>query len=1049
MQAGGQLWLSAAPGGKSNLRHMQRISLAGGGALYVSILKARGRASRACAGALLTAAILMDAPYPIAAQVQTSPSNTNPSKPLSAATPVAEQTLSSYAGQIISSVLLAGQPGLNPSEFTSLMMQKPGEPFSAERVEQTAAALKATGKFREVRTQVSAEAQGVQVMYVLEPAVYFGIYQFPGAEQFAYSQLIQVSNYPVQTPFSQHEVDRDAESLRHFFQQEGFFEAQVHPELNVDSEHGIANVVFHVDLDRRAKFGTVSIEGVTDDQDAKLEHRLTTLFARLRGVAIRPGRQFNRTTLTRAEHYLESRLQRQGYLGAQSTLKGANYNPDTNRADIYYTIKPGAKTQVQISGARVWSWTRRDLLPMYQGVGADPETVQEGQQALASHFQARGYFDVKVNARFEAQPGQDVVIYQIERNRKHKVTAVRISGNETLPDAKLTPSLVVQRKRLFSRGTFSNDLVRTSVNNLKAIYEAEGFSAVKVTDSVERERGNIQVSFKVSEGPRDIVNEISIEGADTFPESQFAPQGLKVKVGQPYSQARVVQDRGAIMANYLRAGYLNANFRETATKVSKQEPHRINVAYHIYEGPRVKTGTVITLGRKQTNIRIIQNNTAAIRPGKPLAASDLLSTGTRLYDLTGVFDWAEVDPKREITAQTKEDVLVKLHEAKRNEFQWSVGFEVIQRGGSVPSGTAALPNLPPIGLPANFVTNESTFYGPRGTAQYTRNNLRGKGESASVTMFAGRLDQRAALYYIDPNFRWGVWKATTSGSIERNEENPIFSAQILTASEQFQRTIDHAQKNLFFARFSYGKTDLTHVLLAQLVPPEDEHVKLSTLSANLTRDTRDNAIDAHRGMFGTIEIDFNPSALGSNVDFVKLTGQAAFYKEKIHHIVWANSIRVGMAQPFNNSFVPLSEQFFTGGGNSLRGIPLDSAGPQRTIFLCPTGTTSCDVTAPFPTGGNSLLILNSEARIPLSAIIKNLGVAVFYDGGGVFQPTLAVSSQNSFASLYSNNVGVGLRYSTPVGPIRFDIGKDLNAIPGTSPPQRYSLQYFVTIGQAF
>jgi outer membrane protein insertion porin family len=1036
-------WLSAAHGKKSNLRNTQGILTSVAWGVYVSILKIG-----ACAGALLAAASFLAAAFPAKAQTKTSPSDTNPAKQPSATTPATEQTLSSYEGQTVSSVLLAGQPGLNPAEFTSLMVQKPGEPFSAAKVEQTDEALKATGKFSEVRTRVSAESQGVRVMYVLEPAVYFGIYQFPGAEQFAYSQLIQVSNYPVQTPFNQHDVDGDAESLQHFFQQEGFFEAQVHPELKVDSRHGIVNVVFDVNLDRKAKFGEVSMEGAPDDEGSNLEHRLTTFFARIRGSAIRPGRQFNRSTLTRAEHYLEGRLQRQGYLGAQVTLKGAEYNPNTNRADIYYTIKPGAKTSVQISGARVWSWTRRDLLPMYQGVGVDPETVQEGQQALASHFQARGYFDVKVNAEFKAEADQEVVIYQIQRNRKHRVTAVQLTGNETLPDSRLTPSLAVRKKRLFSRGTFSNDLVRTSVSNLTAIYQSEGFSDVKVTSSVERDSGNIQVSFKVVEGQRDIVNEISIEGANTFPESQFAPQGLKVQVGQPYSQARVVQDRGTIVANYLRAGYLNASFRETAAKVSRQEPHRINVVYRIYEGPRVMTGDVITLGRKQTKLRLVQKNIAAIQPGKPLAESDMLSAGTRLFDLTGVFDWAELDPKREITAQTNEDVLVKVHEAKRNEFQWSVGFEVVERGGSIPSGTAALPNLPPIGLPANFVTNESTFWGPRGTAQYTRNNLRGKGESASVTLFAGRLEQRAAIYYIDPNFRWGVWKATTSGTIERNEENPIFSAQIATASLQFQRTIDHAQKTLFFARYSYSKTDLTHVLLAQLVPPEDEHVKLSTLAANLTRDTRDNAIDAHRGMFGTIEVDFNPSKLGSNVDFTKLTGQLAFYKEKFHHIVWANSVRVGVAQPFNNSFVPLSETFFTGGGNTLRGIPLDSAGPQRTIFLCPTGTTSCNVTAPFPTGGNDLLILNSEARIPLSVFIKNLGVAAFYDGGGVFNPTTAVSVSN-FSALYSNNLGVGLRYSTPVGPIRFDVGKDLNTIPGTSPQQRYSVQYFVSIGQAF
>lgn len=504
-------------------------------------------------------------------------------------------------------------------------------------------------------------------------------------------------------------------------------------------------------------------------------------------------------------------------------------------------------------------------------------------------------------------------------------------------------------------------------------------------------------------------------------------------------------DRTTILANYLRAGYLNASFRESASQVSKQDPHSINVVYHISEGPRVFTDNVITLGREQTLQRLINKDVALLKPDQPLTQSDLLMAGSKLYAHTGVFDWAEVDPKREITTQSSEDVLVKVHEGPRNEFQYGFGFELVQRGGSVPSGTVALPNLPPVGLPANFTTNEATFYGPRGTAQYTRNNLRGRGETFSATAFAGRLDQRGALYYIDPNFRWSPWTATTELSIERNQENPIYSAQVALASEQFQRFVDRARNNTVFFRYSYSKTDLTHVLLAELVPPDNDHIKLSTLAANFTRDTRNNPLDARRGFFGTLELDFNSSALGSNVDFAKLIGQAAYYKEKIHHIVWANSIRVGLAQPFNNSFVPLSETFFTGGGNSLRGIPLDSAGPQRAVYVCPDGTTACGVTIPFPTGGNELLLLNSEARIPLSWIRKNLGFALFYDGGSVF-PLVGF---HDFTSLYSNNVGIGLRYATPVGPIRFDVGKDLNAVPGTSPAQYYSLQFYVGIGQAF
>ena len=953
--------------------------------------------------------------------------------------------LSSYEGQNVSSVQIAGQPDLNPSVFTSLMEQEPGQPFSTAKVEHTAAALHATGKFKEVRIDAEPEADGVSVVYVLEPAVWFGIYQFPGARRFAYSELIQASNYPVQKPFNAIEVEKDGHSLEHFFEQQGFFEAQVHTRVNVDHAHAVADVVFNVTLDKKANFGTTSMQGGTTAQEVELEHKLTTVRARLRSSGIRPGKVFHRSTLNRAVRYLQSLLEKQGYLGARVSLIGAEYHADTNRADIHFKLEPGVKTRVKITGAHLWSWNRKDLLPVYQGVGVDQETVQEGRQALISYFQAKGYFNVKVDSQLNSGPTGDTILYQINKEKKHKVTAVRLTGNENIPASKLNPSIVVHKKHPFSPGDFSNSLVATSVKNLTAIYEAEGFSDVKVSSSVETEAGNIQVTFRVNEGPRDVVHSVTIEGADTFPELKFAPQGLRVRAGQPYSQALVGEDRSNILANYLRAGYLNSSFREIASRVSKQDPHRIDVVYHIHEGPRVFTGQVITLGRVRTQQRLINGDVASIKPDRPLTESALLTAGSKLYDHTGVFDWAEVDPKREITTQTSEDVLVKVHEGPRSVFQYGFGFEVIQRGGNVPSGTVALPSLPPIGLPANFATSEATFYGPRGTAQYTRNNLRGKGESISATAFAGRLDQRAAFYYIDPNFRWSAWKATTSASIERNEENPIFSEQVAIASLQFQRPVDRSQKNVVILGYSYSKTDLTHVLLAELVPPEDDHIKLSTLFGNFTRDTRDNPLDAHRGVFDTLALNFNTSKLGSNVDFAGLTGQAAFYKTAVHNIVWADSIRIGLAQPFNNSFVPLSEKFFTGGGNSLRGIPLDSAGPQRPVYVCPNGTTSCGVTIPYPTGGNELLILNSEARIPLFWLKKGLRIDPFYDGGGVF-PTVGFQD---FTSLYSNNVGVGLTYNTPVGPIRFDVGKDLNAIPGTSPPQHYSLQYFVGIGQAF
>ena len=960
------------------------------------------------------------------------------SSPASSAASTASQTLSSYEGQNVTAVQIAGRPDLDSSQYASSFAQKVGQPFSNEDVDRTAAALKAATNCDSVRIQVEPEAKGARVTFVLEPAVYFGIFQFPGAERFNYSRLVQVANYPTQTPFNTDDVEQDRNFLVTFFQQQGYFQADVKAEVKVDSQHGVANIIYHVSLGRQAKFGNIEIADNKPEQAAPLTHSLQTLTARLRSAAIRPGHVYHSSTLTKANQYLQSQLQKQGFLGVEVKLAGAQYHAETNRADIQFAVETGPATAVAVDGAHVWSWTRKSLLPFYQGVSVDDESVEEGRQALMSYFQAKGFFDVKVDAQLKTANTGKSIDYQISKEKKHKVSEVKVSGNSQLSSSDLTPHLTVEKSHLFSPGKFSERLVKSSVNNLIAVYHSEGFSSVQVTSKVMNTGGDVQVSFHVTEGPRDIVSSIKIDGADTFPEADFAPGGLKLAAGQPYSQAHVKADRANIISHYLQAGYLNSSFRETAAAVSKTDPHHINVVYHIYEGPKVEAADLLTLGREHTQQRLIDQDVSGIRTGMPLTESELLVAGSRLYDHPGVFDWAEVDPKRDITTQTAEDVLVKVHEASRNELTYGFGFEVINRGGSIPSGTVALPNLPPVGLPSGFKTSQTTFYGPRGTIQYTRNNVGGKGDSLSFTGFAGRLDQRGAAYYIVPDFLWSQWKATTSFSAERDEENPIFSSQQELATTQIQRTLDQAKKDTLFLRYSFAQTDLTRVLIEALVPTRDLHVRLSTLAANFTRDTRDNVMDEHKGFLESLELDFNTTKLGSSVDFAKVTGQVAYYKQGFHNIVWANSIRIGLAQPFANSFVPLSEEFFTGGGNSLRGFPLDSAGPQRTVLIEGNGCTpSCPITV--PSGGNELLLINSEARIPLP-IKKGLGLVVFYDGGNAF-PNVGF---HDFTSLYSNNVGLGLRYATPVGPIRVDLGQNLNPISGIK-----ATNYFISIGQAF
>jgi len=136
----------------------------------------------------------------------------------------------------------------------------------------------------------------------------------------------------------------------------------------------------------------------------------------------------------------------------------------------------------------------------------------------------------------------------------------------------------------------------------------------------------------------------------------------------------------------------------------------------------------------------------------------------------------------------------------------------------------------------------------------------------------------------------------------------------------------------------------------------------------------------------------------------------------------------------------LSERFFSGGPDSLRGFPINGAGPQRPVPVCsnPADTSTCTLIS-VPDGGLMLAIFNSEVRFPIK-LIDNLGGVIFYDGGNVYSNINA----HQFITNYTNSVGFGFRYNTKVGPVRIDFGRNLNPIPGVK-----ATQYFVTLGQAF
>ncbi len=952
----------------------------------------------------------------------------------------------SYEGQKVAAVELVANPKISVDSLRPLVQQRAGEPYSGSKVADTISALEGTGRFSKVEVDVKPDPGGLQVSFTLEPALYFGIFDFPGAtKSFSYTRLLQVADIPNRTLYKQDLVSKAEDNLHQYFVSAGYFQAQVQAQSQVDEAHMLANVVFAVDLGKRAKLGNVEIQGPEPGEVDRLLRATRTLRASVTGESLKPGKPYTPKRIDSGVKRMKRDLAKQNHLASKVRLDHPDYHKDSDRVDLVIDVRPGPIVKVCVTGAKLSALPflrdrqMKKLIPIFSEGTVDPDLVEEGRRNLIDFFQSNGYFNVKVNTNFQDEGSNVELVYRVERGSRHRVEAVDFRGNQHFDKGVLSRQVTVKTHRLLlSRGKFSDKLLRQSVTGITAFYKNLGYEDVKVdTDVVDREP-KVYVTFQIAEGSQTLVDNLTIEGNAHMPSSALSPKGgLRLRPGQPFSPKALADDRSHIMAVYLDRGFLNSDFGSRVTRLP-DNPHRVDVTYTITERQQVQVDEVVLLGNKKTRASLIKI-TANITQAAPLSQRALLAGESGLYDL-GVFDWESVDSRRTITDQTNEDVLVKLHEAGRNEITYGFGLQVARRGGNIPSGTIALPGLPPItsGAP-NFTAEEKTFVSPRGSITFTRYNLRGLAESASASVLVSRLDQRALATYTQPHFRASSWSSLFSASIERTTENPTFAARLAEGSWQVEKPLNKDKTRRIQLRYRLGRTILSDLLIPGLVLPEDQRVRLSTLSATWIRDTRDKPLDASRGFYQTLDLGITPKALGSSANFVRFLGQSSYYKP-FGPTVWANRITLGLAKAFGNSFVPTSESFFSGGETTLRGFPINGAGPQRTVPACsnPADPSTC-VNLQVPIGGRQLFILNSELRFPLG-IKQGLGAAVFYDGGNVY----SAINISHFIQDYTNTIGVGLRYKTPVGPIRFDIGRNLNPVTGVR-----ATQFYITLGQAF
>jgi outer membrane protein insertion porin family len=1004
-----------------------------------------------------------------------------------------------YEGKPVVSVVLQGVSGRD--HLLQLIPQKAWTPLRRDDVRESIRILYATGRFADIQAEVAPSGDGVILTFRTSPNFFVGAVDVEGAPSRPNSnQVVNASKFQLGELYNREKLERAIENIRQLMQENGFYRAGVTAESTSDSATQQVNILFHVRPGSQARVGQITVTGTSKLWSGQLQHI----------AHMNTGDRLTAARVSNSLQRLRRRFQKEGRVLAQVSITEQTFRSDKNVVDFTFQVDPGPVVLITAQGFHINRGTMKKQVPVFEENAVDDDLLNEGKRNILDYLQTKGHFSAQVDIKKVSDPNTLHVIYVIDPGPVHKLVAVNIIGNkEFLDTATLKSYLQVQSaSRFLSHGRYSEALLRRDVATLQNLYKSNGFRDVKietkVDDNYQGVANRLNVRIYINEGPRTQVGAVHVVGNEQVKTSEL-PE-LSTAAGQPYSEQDLASDRERILSFYFDHGFPNASL-EIVTSIP--EPNREDVSFNIQEGKRFMVDQVMVGGTEHTRDYVVQRE-LQVQPGDPLSQRDMLNTQTRLYDL-GIFSQVDTAVQNPEGADPQKNVLVQVRESKRYTFTYGVGLE-FETG--LPSGTQAPQGTTGVSPRVAFDVTRLNMGGRDQTLSFQSHVGR--------LQQRGLLSYQVPKLFDSDRFKV-IYTAFYDNSLDvatftsQRLEGKVDVRQQFGSTGREPGTRPGADSITY--RFGYRLVKASH--FAQDFSPGE--IALLSLPARVggpgftfIHDKRDNPLESTKGNYFTLDAFVATSFFGSRSDtsssslptnFARALGQYSSYYpfgpkgKKNRQFVFARSTTIGIAQPFRGTKVlppgacplnsageptctdvatiPLPEQFFAGGGNSHRGFGLNQAGPR-------------DPSSGFPVGGTALFVNNLELRFPpvsLPYLGEGFGFAVFYDMGNVFtaphdmlkgllrwhqaSPQQCVASgtptstactdfDNNGYDYTSNALGIGIRYRTPIGPLRFDFGYNLNptqylqfvTVPGTTQSvlQGQHLGHFnvfFSIGQPF
>ncbi len=966
----------------------------------------------------------------------------------------AESTFEAFEGQSIVSVSFepAEQP-LAQRELNEILPVKATQEYSAAGIRDAIERLYATGRYQDIQVDASPADGGLAIRFITKNSWFIGKVSTKGdvGEPPNAGQIVNASRLRLGDAFDMAAVPVAVENIRKLLVQNGYFDPEVNPEFDYDDAYSQVNITFALKTGKRASYLPPQVSGDTSVLSAKS----ITGATRWHRFLV-PG--YRGITLSRTRTGIDNvrlKYENANRLLATVVLDGIDEDKAANKGLARITVNPGPTVKVTTPGTSISKRKLHENVPVFEERTVDNDLLVEGATNLRDYFQAQGYFDVSVE--FKEQKvvnGNEEISYVIERGGKHRFVYLDISGNKYFNQKTIRERLFLTPKSFaFRNGRYSEAFVKRDVETIKDLYESNGFRDAQVKTRVEDKykgrTGDLAEFFVIDEGPQYIVSALEIKGAEKLDLTRTR-QSLGSQPGQVFSEFNIASDRETIIREYEQNGFPNATFEWSSKPGAK--PHTFDITFLINEGQQQFVREVVISGLATTRPGLVEKQ-LELKPGSPLSLTAMANIQRKLYDL-GIFSQVDMAIQNPDGDEDNKYVVYNLDEARRYSITTGFGLQFARIGGS----SAVTDLSDPGGAPG---------VSPRVSLALSRLNLFGTGQTVTAQGVVSTLQKRAVVNYQVPKiFNMPKFDATFSVLYDDTFDVRTFQSK---REEATVKLTQHVSKPItIFYDFTYRHVGISNLKIDPLLLPQlAQSVRVGIAEVNLIQDRRDDPLDAHKGIYNTVDIGLATKAFGSQTSFVRILARNATYHRLGSKLVLARETQVGLqpawAIPPNSQVgddpIPLAERFFAGGGNTQRGFPENQAGPRDTL----TG---------FPLGGSAMFFNNTELRFPLYG--ANINGVLFEDMGNVFSSIGAITfrvnqhDQQDFDYMV-HAVGFGVRYKTPIGPLRLDLADSLNppkfnGFPGNyaqlvqcsaanscqaSAQQISHFQFFFSIGQAF